>query len=202
MESLPCSNSVVGHQIGTHFCTRHVSCAAVPCIKFYSDRYFRIEGEGETIFPSQLNCDWKAVNETELCLIAEFEHDFKGGLLGIYCWYFWDNLLCHYNDVILGAMASEITGVSIVCSTVYSGEDQGKHQSSASLAFVRGIHRWLVNFPHKRPVTRKMLPIDDVIMAMMKSNYMCHIINLFWGVVTKLFAPLGTLHLFTDSTAK
>ena len=41
--------------------------------------------------------------------------------------------------------------------------DQRKHQSSASLAFVRGIHRWPVNSPHKWPVTRKMFPFDDVI---------------------------------------
>ena len=53
---------------------------------------------------------------------------------------------------------------AIVYSTVYSGADQGKHESSASLAFMRGIHRWLVNSPHKRPVTRKMLSFDDVIM--------------------------------------
>ena len=46
-----------------------------------------------------------------------------------------------------------------------SGEDQRKHQSSASLTFVRGIHRWPVNSPHKRPVTRKMFPFDDVIMT-------------------------------------
>ena len=52
----------------------------------------------------------------------------------------------------------------IVYSTVYSGEDQRKHQSSASLAFVRGIHRSPVNSPHKGPVTRKMCPFDDVIM--------------------------------------
>ena len=39
-----------------------------------------------------------------------------------------------------------------------------KNQSSASLAFVRGIHRWPVNSPHKGPVTRKMFPFDDVIM--------------------------------------
>ena len=38
-----------------------------------------------------------------------------------------------------------------------------KHQSSASLAFVRGIHRGPVNSPHKWPVTRKMFPYDDVI---------------------------------------
>ena len=44
------------------------------------------------------------------------------------------------------------------------GADQRKHQSSASLAFVRGIHRRPVNSPHKWPVTRKMLPFHDVIM--------------------------------------
>ena len=64
----------------------------------------------------------------------------------------------------MGAMASQITSLTIVYSTVYSGTDQTKHQSSTSLAFVRGIHRWLVNSPHKWPVTRKMLPFDDVIM--------------------------------------
>ena len=63
----------------------------------------------------------------------------------------------------MSVMASQITGVSIVDSTICSGEDQRK-QSSASLAFVRGIHPWPVNSPHKGPVTRKMLPFDDVIM--------------------------------------
>ena len=60
-----------------------------------------------------------------------------------------------YSDVIIGAMASQITSLTIVYSTVYSGADQRKHQSSASLAFVRGIHRWPVNSPRKEPVTRK-----------------------------------------------
>ena len=63
------------------------------------------------------------------------------------------------------AMASLITNFTIVYSTVYSGADQRKHQSSASLAFVREIHRWLVNSPHKGPVTRKMFAFDDVIMG-------------------------------------
>ena len=71
---------------------------------------------------------------------------------------------CHYGDVIMSTMASQITSITIVYSTVYSCTDQRKHQSSASLAFVRGIHRWPVNSPHKRPVTRKMFPFDDVIM--------------------------------------
>ena len=52
----------------------------------------------------------------------------------------------------------------IVYSTVYSGADQSKHQSPASLTFVWGIHRRPVNSPHKWPVTRKMFPLDDVIM--------------------------------------
>ena len=70
----------------------------------------------------------------------------------------------HYGDVIMGATASQITSLTIVYSTVYSDADQRKHQSSASLTFVRGIHQGPVNSPHKWPVTRKMFPFDDVIM--------------------------------------
>ena len=92
-----------------------------------------------------------------------------------------------HNDVIMSAVASQITSVSIVCSTVYSSADRRKHQSSASLTFVRGIHRrpmdsphkgpvtqkmlvrgihrWPLNSPHKRPVTREMFPFDNVIMT-------------------------------------
>ena len=70
----------------------------------------------------------------------------------------------HYGDVVMGTMASQIASLTIVYSTVYSGADQRKHQSSASLAFVPGIHRGPVNFPLKWPVTRKMFPFDDVIM--------------------------------------
>ena len=73
-------------------------------------------------------------------------------------------VFCHYNDVMMSMIASQITSLTIVYSTVYSGADQRKHQSCASLAFVRGIHRWPVNSPHKGPVTRNMFPFDDVIM--------------------------------------
>ena len=55
---------------------------------------------------------------------------------------YWIN---HYSGIIMGAMMSQITSITIVYSTVYSVADQRKHQSSASLAFVRGIHRWPVN---------------------------------------------------------
>ena len=69
-----------------------------------------------------------------------------------------------YGDVIMGAIASQIAGLMIVYSTVYSGADQIIHQSSASLDFVRGIPRWPVTSPHKWPGTRKMFSFDDVIM--------------------------------------
>ena len=61
----------------------------------------------------------------------------------------------HYNDVITSAMASQVTSLGIVYSIVYSGSNQRKYHSSASLAFVRGINRWPVNSPHKGPITRK-----------------------------------------------
>ena len=68
------------------------------------------------------------------------------------------------SDVIMSAMSFRITGVSIVCSAVCSGSHQIQHKRSASLAFVRGIHRWPMDSPHKGPVTRKMFPFDYVIM--------------------------------------
>ena len=65
----------------------------------------------------------------------------------------------------MGAIASQITSLTIVYSADYSDADQRKHQSSASLAFVRGSHRGPVNSPHKWPLTRKMFPFDNVIMT-------------------------------------
>ena len=77
----------------------------------------------------------------------------------------------HYSDVTMSAIASLITSLTIVYSTVCSGADQTKHQSSVSLAFVQGIHRWPVNSPHKWPIARKMFPFDDVIMMTDKVEY-------------------------------
>ena len=84
-----------------------------------------------------------------------------------------------YNDVIMGAMASQITSLTIVYSIVYSGAHQRKHQSSASLAFVRGIHRSPVNSPHKGPVMLKMFPFDDVIMFSHGSGFRLKLYCLF-----------------------
>ena len=71
----------------------------------------------------------------------------------------------YYSDVIMDTKAFQITSPTIVYSIVYSGTDQREHQCSASLAFLQGIHRWPVNSLHKWPITRKMFPFDDVIMA-------------------------------------
>ena len=83
----------------------------------------------------------------------------------------------HYNDFIMSMIASQTTSISTVCSTVGPGTDQRKHQSSASLTFVQGIHRWPLYSPHKRPVMQKMFPFDDVIMEVYIHMYG---INLGW----------------------
>ena len=75
-----------------------------------------------------------------------------------------DDKVNYYTDIIMGAIASHTTSLTIVYSSVYLDADGRKHQSSASLAFVWGIHRRPVNSPHKWPVTRIMFPFDDVIM--------------------------------------
>ena len=71
----------------------------------------------------------------------------------------------HYNDVIMCAMASQITSLTIVYSTVHSGADQRKRQSSASLACEWGIHRWAVNSP-AQTASKAEFPFDDVIMRL------------------------------------
>ena len=88
----------------------------------------------------------------------------------------------------MSEIASQITSLPIVYSTVHLGADQSKHQSSASLAFVWEIHRWPVNFPHKWPVTRKIFPFDDVIMnhsKIFKLLQFRHSAKLFFEKATK-----------------
>ena len=95
--------------------------------------------------------------------ISNINHAKLWAVISRPCPYFSGGL--HYDDVIMTAIASQISSLTIVYWIVYSGTDKRKHQSSASLAFVRGIHRGPVNSPHKGPVTRKMFPFDDVIMV-------------------------------------
>ena len=111
-------------------------------------------------------------------IIFKVNNPVLAGSLSLIC----NNITCrgtvHYGDVTMGSIASQITSLTIVYSTVYSGADQRKHQSSVSLAFVRGIHRGPVNSPHKWPVTRKMFPFDDVIMRIPLPYLLQH--NLSW----------------------
>ena len=106
------------------------------------------------------------------------------------------NKPAHYCDVIMGEIASQITSLTIVYSTVYADADQRKHQSSASLAFVRGIHRGSVNSPHKWPVTRKMFPFDDVIMDM---YIILHDKSVTWSSSTQwVCMTVGHRETYTD----
>ena len=74
--------------------------------------------------------------------------------------------LSRYNDVTMITMASQITGASIVYWSICSGAYQRKNQGSTSLAFVRGIQRGPVKFPHKGSITQKMFPFDYVIILL------------------------------------
>ena len=95
--------------------------------------------------------------------------------------------LLHYNDV-MSEIASQITSLTIVYSIIYSDADQRKHQSSASRAFVWGIHRGPVNSLHKWPVTWKMFPFHDVILvSILKENN---------GAIKRLDWIMPELHLF------
>ena len=94
----------------------------------------------------------------------------------------------------MGGMASQITSLTIAYSNVYLGADQRKHQSTTSLAFVQGIHRWPVNSPHKGPVTRKMFPFDDVIMIYASSGIFIYSNYFHW--------PLTSCSVSTKPQAK
>ena len=98
------------------------------------------------------------------CQLQWFASWLRASAMKIYLSYHYQIATSHYNDVLMSAMASQITSFTIVYSTVYSDADQRQHQSSASLALVRGINQWPMNSPHKGPVTRKIFPFDDVIM--------------------------------------
>ena len=110
-----------------------------------------------------------------------------------------------YNDVTMGAMSSQITSLIIVYSAVNSEADQRKHQSSASLAFVRGIHRSPMNSPHKGPVTRKMVPFDDVIIISSIRVYWGNLQHVAWHQGLRIDKVVGCLcvgFLKVDGDAK
>ena len=70
----------------------------------------------------------------------------------------------HYNDAIMGRWRLKSPAGPVFTHPFIRAQTKEKHQSSALLAFVWGIHPGPANSPHKWPVTRKMFPFDDVIM--------------------------------------
>ena len=88
--------------------------------------------------------------------------------------------LCHYIDVKMTTVASQITSLTVVYSTVYSAADQRKHQSSASLAFVWGIHRdrWI-------PRTKGQLRGKCFHLMTSSCNIFCYAIDTTSSVITR-----------------
>ena len=90
------------------------------------------------------------------CTLAKVTENRKQYLMEWYSTNLWVLLwnpiliaVVHYADVIMSTITSQITSLTVVYSTVHSGKDKRKYQSSTSLAFVGGIHRWPVNSVHK-----------------------------------------------------
>ena len=106
----------------------------------------------------------------------------------------------HYSDVIMNAMASQMTSGTIVYwtvvySAVYSGADQRTHQSSAPRQdFVRAIQWWRGNSPHKWPVTRKMFPFDGVIMRICEVSVYRMINECMYKYVCVCVCAYSTIH--------
>ena len=97
----------------------------------------------------------------------------------------------------MNVMTSQSTCVSMVYSTVCSGTDQRKHQSS----FMRGIHRWPGNSPHKGPVTRKMLPFDDVIMEKVQPHIFKHYTDVIMTTMASQITSLTVVYSTVYSDA-
>ena len=114
----------------------------------------------------------------------------------------WSVIPVHYCDVIMGAIASRVTSLTTIYSRVHSGADQRKYQSSPpSLAFVRGIHRWPVNSPHKGPVTRKMFPFDDVIMYLKIYLLKCWWYGIYHGIEYRIRIHTNDRYSFIVKTS-
>ena len=101
------------------------------------------------------------------------------------------------------AIASQITSLTIVYSTVYSGANERKHESSTSRAFVWGVHRSSVNSPHKWPVTRKTFPFDDVIIVfrwtvadlpwwLPPGSFNCDLCKSYYTMYISNYSPMNT----------
>ena len=167
MDTSPCSNPVVIHQIATKFCTCNDSTAVVSCTKCCKDHCIRIEVRVKWNFHRIWIAMEKPLVKRGLDLFVV--HLIEGTLLGALMsselrsnYRQNDNVSPNgyrYSDVIMGTIGSQITSLAIVYSTVYSGADK------KNIKAPRHWRLWPMNSPHKWPVTRKMLPFDDVIMC-------------------------------------
>ena len=118
-------------------------------------------------------------------MLEPYHNDDDGTDTTLRFWSKW--ITTHYDDVIMGAMASQITSLPIVYSNVYSGADQRKHQSP------RQWPLWgPVNSPFKWSVTRKMVPFDDVIMLFLIYGTRAHdAVALYEGLRVWGFVSVG-----------
>ena len=140
---------------------------AIGAIWFFCNYHNNTEGWSDAITRKCLECRWLLRRSGSLFGNRIYRPQIRNGS----CVALHQGCLVHYGDVIMGAIASQITSLTIVYSTIYLNADQGKHQRSASLAFLWGIHRRPVNSPLQWPLTRKMFPFDDVIMRRKTSPF-------------------------------
>ena len=105
----------------------------------------------------------------------------------------WQRIATPLCDVIMGTMASQITSLTIVYSIFHSGADHRKHQSSASLDFVRRIHWWPVNSPHKWPVARNMFLTSSCKFNELWRKHICNMHENFAGY----FCEIGRMNITT-----
>ena len=162
-------------------------------LSYWTTRFTTLRGLNTIFRQRHLPCCWEQLHSLHPnktcpwdCLICC--NALNSGVPKPYVIQVW---LAHYGDIIISAMASQITTLTIVYAAIYSAANHRKHQSSALLAFLRGIHRWPVNSPHKWPVTRKMFSFDDVIMIIvinfiittllvMGSLYESDLLSFYW----------------------
>ena len=112
--------------------------------------------ESQSSYPKKLPAD---THKGKICRSFVWLSDFRLPMVKHFPFVVLSAIYCHYSDVIMSVVASQIAGVSVVYSTFCSGLDQRKYQSSASLAFVGG------NSPvtAQRASNAEIFPFDDVI---------------------------------------
>ena len=113
---------------------------------------------------------------------------------------------CHYNVVLISLIVCQITSLPIVYSIVYSDADQRKHQSSASLAFVRGIHREPVNSRTKGQYRGKCFHLmtsswisningEHMARATMYAAHSSHFVGFSYQLILHLFSTIPSFAL-------